>query len=363
MAKRLIALYASIPLSWIFAHAAGAQDAAANDSTKLLDSLVQKASLGLLLNDLSWWKIVALITLITAFAIVIGAIFMSRRNKSENEEKVEIPAVQAFPEFSLDEIRELSEEPEPREHSEVTISIMEENFSGFSDQKVDISPSSPTQEFSVDEIDEIPRESSTRGEIGEMPPLPEETAADETEAKSDITPIPLSQEYSINDTAEVVANNPAREDAEASMPVIDEYFTGEAEIKDEVAPAPLYQEQQPREIKKYAVASPPSHGAVINLMVIGGKLKSKMYTAFVSNSCIIGRNIVCDISVPEDDEISGRHCDMFFQEGQLFIRDLGSTNGTHINGARIDNLCALEDGDSMRLGKTEFRMTVLKVLP
>lgn len=54
----------------------------------------------------------------------------------------------------------------------------------------------------------------------------------------------------------------------------------------------------------------------------------------------------------EDEEISRRHAAFRLRDGALEIEDLGSTNGTHVNGSRISGPTRLSGGDSVKLGKT-----------
>lgn len=54
----------------------------------------------------------------------------------------------------------------------------------------------------------------------------------------------------------------------------------------------------------------------------------------------------------EDEEISRRHAAIRLRDGALEIEDLGSTNGTHVNGSRISEPTRLSGGDSVKLGKT-----------
>ena len=54
-----------------------------------------------------------------------------------------------------------------------------------------------------------------------------------------------------------------------------------------------------------------------------------------------------------DDAVSRHHAEIEFnlQNGTLVIRDLSSTNGTFVNGRRIDRSFQLEHGDQVRIGK------------
>jgi pSer/pThr/pTyr-binding forkhead associated (FHA) protein len=58
-----------------------------------------------------------------------------------------------------------------------------------------------------------------------------------------------------------------------------------------------------------------------------------------------------------DPSVSRRHCLIFPRESEFLIRDLGSNNGTFVNGSCIDE-CILADGDKIRVGDTVFRFAL-----
>jgi pSer/pThr/pTyr-binding forkhead associated (FHA) protein len=70
----------------------------------------------------------------------------------------------------------------------------------------------------------------------------------------------------------------------------------------------------------------------------------------VESGSTIGRE-GCDITV-SDPDASRRHAKVAIDDGQLSIEDLGSTNGTFVNGERIDQPRRLGDGDEVRIGAT-----------
>lgn len=74
--------------------------------------------------------------------------------------------------------------------------------------------------------------------------------------------------------------------------------------------------------------------------------------ALSADFATLGRHPSSDLQFdPErDTDVSGRHAAVFRQGGGYVIRDLGSTNGTWVNGARIRSDRALEPGDRIRLG-------------
>ncbi|MGX5656956.1 FhaA domain-containing protein [Geodermatophilus nigrescens] len=63
---------------------------------------------------------------------------------------------------------------------------------------------------------------------------------------------------------------------------------------------------------------------------------------------VIGRGTDADIRLP-DTGVSRKHVDVVLDEGTAFAEDLGSTNGTLVNGRRISRQ-ALADGDVIRIG-------------
>ena len=64
---------------------------------------------------------------------------------------------------------------------------------------------------------------------------------------------------------------------------------------------------------------------------------------------IIGRDSGCDL-VFTLQAISRRHARLFFQNGEYFIEDLGSSNGTFVNRQRLSAPHQLHDGDQLHLG-------------
>jgi phosphoserine phosphatase RsbU/P len=68
----------------------------------------------------------------------------------------------------------------------------------------------------------------------------------------------------------------------------------------------------------------------------------------------IGRGEDCDLQIM-DAHMSRRHSTFARHNEGWAVRDLGSRNGTSVNGRRIDGVCALRAGDSVQVGSTVFR--------
>jgi pSer/pThr/pTyr-binding forkhead associated (FHA) protein len=69
----------------------------------------------------------------------------------------------------------------------------------------------------------------------------------------------------------------------------------------------------------------------------------------------IGRNVNNTIYV-EDDFASTNHAMLTFRGRSWFLEDQGSTNGTYVNGHRIDRPVALSFGDELTVGRVRMRL-------
>ncbi len=69
----------------------------------------------------------------------------------------------------------------------------------------------------------------------------------------------------------------------------------------------------------------------------------------------IGRNVNNTIFV-EDDFVSANHAMLTFRGRSWFVEDQGSTNGTYVNGHRIDRPVALSYGDELTIGRVRMRI-------
>jgi EAL domain-containing protein (putative c-di-GMP-specific phosphodiesterase class I) len=72
--------------------------------------------------------------------------------------------------------------------------------------------------------------------------------------------------------------------------------------------------------------------------------------------CLVGRRSDCQISLPHN-SVSKNHAEFFFVDGQLCLRDFGSTNGTFVNGRRLDRDHAIVgEGDLIQFATLVFRL-------
>jgi pSer/pThr/pTyr-binding forkhead associated (FHA) protein len=74
-------------------------------------------------------------------------------------------------------------------------------------------------------------------------------------------------------------------------------------------------------------------------------------------SFVIGRERTCQLR-PRSAFVSRRHAEISREGSDLILRDLDSTNGTSLNGARILVPTPLEDGDKVQIGPIELTVAI-----
>jgi pSer/pThr/pTyr-binding forkhead associated (FHA) protein len=74
-----------------------------------------------------------------------------------------------------------------------------------------------------------------------------------------------------------------------------------------------------------------------------------------SRALTIGRSRQNDVALENDDYASSRHARIEPRVDGIWVHDVGSTNGTFVNGAQIDRPRRLAPGDIVRVGSTDLR--------
>lgn len=90
------------------------------------------------------------------------------------------------------------------------------------------------------------------------------------------------------------------------------------------------------------------------LVVTAGPLRGTTLT-LGSTPVLIGRAPECTL-VLEDDYASNRHARVYQREGQWWVEDLGSTNGTLVSERRIEGVVPFKPGARVRIGRTEIEL-------
>lgn len=85
-----------------------------------------------------------------------------------------------------------------------------------------------------------------------------------------------------------------------------------------------------------------------------GRHKGK--TLALTKSCtVIGRDPESDIRI-NSTEVSRRHCELYLHETHILIKDLGSRNGTFLNGDAVFSEIEMRPGDTLHVGPMVFEL-------
>ena len=86
----------------------------------------------------------------------------------------------------------------------------------------------------------------------------------------------------------------------------------------------------------------------VKMKVVQGKPHGS-YLDFPEGDFVVGRGPECHVR-PNSELISRQHCMLLISDNAVRVRDLGSTNGTLVNGKRVVEECELGHGDTLQLG-------------
>ncbi len=109
-----------------------------------------------------------------------------------------------------------------------------------------------------------------------------------------------------------------------------------------------------------AEASPQS--LVLQVLGTGRRVVIRPDQQVLVGRLDVGRGIFPQVDLTPDGGLEGgvsrRHARIFFQDNRFYVEDLGSTNGTYLNGLRLEPYSPqpLGDGDELRLGQVRIRV-------
>ncbi|TVR45300.1 MAG: FHA domain-containing protein [Planctomycetota bacterium] len=89
------------------------------------------------------------------------------------------------------------------------------------------------------------------------------------------------------------------------------------------------------------------------LVYVKGAAAQRRKVRFVRSRLVIGRASECDITLGHG-TLSRQHLAIYEEDGQWYVEDLGSSNGTRLNGAKISAAEALGDGDRIGAGRVRL---------
>ena len=70
----------------------------------------------------------------------------------------------------------------------------------------------------------------------------------------------------------------------------------------------------------------------------------------------VGRAGGCAVLLGEDSFVSQLHARLFRRDGSIFVEDLGSTNGTFLNGKKVSAPVSVRKGDKIQFGRTTLEV-------
>ena len=94
----------------------------------------------------------------------------------------------------------------------------------------------------------------------------------------------------------------------------------------------------------------------INLVLFKKDGSQKSF-ALPSNITVIGRRHDCDLCIPLMD-VSKRHCQLDRNNETLEVRDIGSRNGTYLNGQQVNGETPVKAGDYLQVGPLVFQFQI-----
>jgi hypothetical protein len=100
----------------------------------------------------------------------------------------------------------------------------------------------------------------------------------------------------------------------------------------------------------------PTPTATAWLVATAGPTKGKTFTVAASGATI-GRLPEHEVYIP-DERLSREHARIDYREGRYWLQDLGSMNGTALNGSLLSGEQPLQSGDTIELGSSKLVVTV-----
>jgi pSer/pThr/pTyr-binding forkhead associated (FHA) protein len=93
---------------------------------------------------------------------------------------------------------------------------------------------------------------------------------------------------------------------------------------------------------------------MVRLVVVKGGRRSRVLE-LSGPQIILGRGQGTTVRIPSAD-VSRRHCRLRVKEGQVTVEDLGSVNGTFLNGDEVTGPWLVYPGDRLEVGPVTFRV-------
>lgn len=90
-------------------------------------------------------------------------------------------------------------------------------------------------------------------------------------------------------------------------------------------------------------------------LTLGGMNSDDVRIVEFSDKATLGRRSTNNVVI-SDNAVSGEHCRLTYSDGKVIVEDMGSTNGTILNGEKI-TVSEIKNGDVLILGKTKYKIS------
>lgn len=110
-------------------------------------------------------------------------------------------------------------------------------------------------------------------------------------------------------------------------------------------------------LRRDTLAGAPAVPRLATLVVVepAGTAFSPGEQVPIRSDTIVGRTADADLALL-DQTVSGQHARVFRDGTEWFVEDLGSTNGTRVNGQAVREATALDEGDVVDFGRVRMRL-------
>lgn len=123
----------------------------------------------------------------------------------------------------------------------------------------------------------------------------------------------------------------------------------------EVNPAPTPEAApRPKRAKAAKRVAKGKHAPPVLRLVAPPELKGRSFP--LGDEITLGRAAGCQVTI-DDTYASQLHARVFQRDGQVYVEDLGSTNGTYLNRRKVTGPMVVQRGDKLQIGNTVLELS------
>lgn len=122
----------------------------------------------------------------------------------------------------------------------------------------------------------------------------------------------------------------------------------------EVSPPKRPEAPKPKRERASKRPAGRKHGPPTLRILAPAEVKGRTFE--IGEEATIGRAAGCKVTI-DDHYASQLHARVFQRDGQIFVEDIGSTNGTYLNRKKVTGPMVLQRGDHLQIGNTVLELT------